>query len=362
MLDCSDWFCPTGLIPQSVVKAKTLQVAYSSNELKTIGQSGHFQVSLPVFHILKDLNLCTVKPTHRGSRGGKSQQRFIPVYTRVNENKHQRNRINSTNDRIHPERLIYVRKSQMPRRSAKNLQLTLVNPCSVRNKSADIVEYVVNTGIDVCLMTETWLKSRDAVSRAELKPMGYDFNDSPRPGERSGGGIGILFKNSIICKVLSSGELKSFEYAHYELSFLKSKLDIHVIYRPPYSTNHPVTTATFFNEFQNYLSVAAETPSYLLIAGDFNIHMDSEDDSDKIHLCNLLDMYGLIQHVDVATHKSGHCLDLIITRSNQELLLSKPVADYMISDHMFVCFQLNIPRPPLKESYCHLSKTEAHQP
>ena len=48
---------------------------------------------------------------------------------------------------------------------------------------------------------------------------GYDLEDNPRPSGRIGCGIGILFKIGIWCKVLSSGELRSFEYDHYELLF-----------------------------------------------------------------------------------------------------------------------------------------------
>ena len=49
------------------------------------------------------------------------------------------------------------------------------------------------------------------VKRAELKPDGNDLKDTPRPSGGIGGGIGILFKTGIRYKVLSSGELCSFD-------------------------------------------------------------------------------------------------------------------------------------------------------
>lgn len=106
----------------------------------------------------------------------------------------------------------------------------------------------------------------------------------------------------------------------------------------------------FFEEFQTYLSGAVESPNLLLITGDFNIHVNDDNNPDHIRLRDLFSMYDLVQHVHVPTHKSGNTLDLIVTRANDELLLSNPVADYMISDHMFVCTDVNIPRPPLMES------------
>ena len=142
----------------------------------------------------------------------------------------------------------------------------------------------------------------------------------------------ILFKTGIQCEVLSSGELSSFEYGNYELLFDKTKLDLHVIYRPPYSEKHPVKTATFFEEFQTYLTHAAHTPRSLLIVCDFNIHMDIDTDADTIRMCDILSMCDLTQHVSVPMHRSGHTLDLLITRSNRELLLNNSV----VSDHMFV--------------------------
>ena len=77
-------------------------------------------------------------------------------------------------------------------------------------------------------------------------------------------------------------------------------------------------------------------------------------------MCDVLSMYGLTQHVRVATHRSGHTLDLIMTRCNHELLFNKPVADYKVSDYMFVRYQVNMPRPPLKACTI-LSETEAHR-
>ncbi len=69
--------------------------------------------------------------------------------------------------------------------------------------------------------------------------------------------------------------------------------------------------------------------------------MDIDIDADAIRMCDVLSMYDLKQHVRVATHRSGHTLDLIISRRNRELL-SYLVADYMVSDHMFVRYQVNM--------------------
>ena len=225
---------------------------------------------------------------------------------------------------VNLDNLIRVERVNTASHRTRDLQFTLVNPRSVRNKTADISDYVVTNDIDVVLMAETWLTSGDAVKHAELTPGGFNLKDNPRPSGRTGGGVGVLFKTGIQCKVLSSGELNFFEYGNYELLCQKMKVDVHVIYRPPYSEKHRVTTATFFEEFQTYLSHAVQTPHSLLIAGDFNIHMDIDTDADAIRMCDVLSMYNLTQHVTVPTHISGHTLDLIITRYNRNFCLVTP--------------------------------------
>ena len=131
---------------------------------------------------------------------------------------------------VNLDNLIRVERVNAASRRTRDLQFALVNTCSVRNKTADISDYVVTYDIDVVLMTDIWLTSGDAVNRAELTPGGFNLKDNPRPSGRTGGGVGVLFKTGIQCKVLSSGELNSFEYDNYELLCKKTKVDVHVNY------------------------------------------------------------------------------------------------------------------------------------
>ena len=74
----------------------------------------------------------------------------------------------------------------------------------------------------------------------------------------------------------------------------------------------------------------------LVIAGDFNIHMDVPSNSDTKKMQTLLHSMNLINHVSVPTHVSGHTLDLIITRSDGELNVSNIKGGDYISDHCFL--------------------------
>jgi len=322
-----------------------LSHSYSSVELLAINSTISIDtVKLPTetWNTLKVLKLCNPQPTHRGTKGSK-KHRHIPVF-------YGRRPVNCKHRQVNHNNLTTVQRSGLPQRSSKDLHIALVNPCSVRNKTADICEHVVSSSIDICLFTETWLKGRDSVVRAELKPEGYNFKDNPRPSGRNGGGLGIMFRNGIKCKTISAGGKSSFEYANYSVMYENTKLDIHVVYRPPFSSKHPVTTATFFEEFQSYLSDIVKSPLPLYIAGDFNIHVDLPSDRDALKLSKLLQMYDLIQHVTFPTHRSGHSLDLVITRNCHDLLVTHTASEYMISDHIFVHTHVNFPRPALRLS------------
>ena len=60
----------------------------------------------------------------------------------------------------------------------------------------------------------------------------------------------------------------------------------------------------------------------------------------------ILDTSGLQQHVDRATHKKGHLLDLVITRKQSTLVSNVSVIDGLPSDHAAVSCNLTLDRPP----------------
>ena len=94
-----------------------------------------------------------------------------------------------------------------------------------------------------------------------------------------------------------------------------------IVYRPPYSEDHPINAGVFFHEFAEYLESIVMSSDKLVMTGDFNFHMDVPTDPNNIHFRDLLDAMGLVQHVKQPTHIHGHTLDLIITRQCDDLLL-----------------------------------------
>ena len=51
-------------------------------------------------------------------------------------------------------------------------------------------------------------------------------------------------------------------------------------------------------------------PEVLLVSGDFNFHLDDPSDADARTFMELMDTFGLLQHITTPTHVSGHIFDL----------------------------------------------------
>ena len=176
------------------------------------------------------------------------------------------------------------------------------------------------------MSTETWLSEIDDACRAEITPPGYKLFDQTR-SDRSGGGTALLIRENLHASRVDAGERTSFEFSHWMVEFQSRKLQIIIIYRPPYTSNHPVTTSVFFADFSSFLESIIMSSVPLLIAGDFNIHVDVPGNADSVCLKELLESVGLQQHVNEPTHESGHTLDLIITRQCDSLLANIPVTE-----------------------------------
>ena len=103
----------------------------------------------------------------------------------------------------------------------------------------------------------------------------------------------------------------------------------------------------FLQEFDEYLDSLTHLPGRLIIAGDFNIHVEDLNDPDTINFNHLISNYGLIQHISISTHIGGGILDLVLTRSNACDMLNikdiNVVKTVTTSDHYFVNFSIAFP-------------------
>ena len=108
-----------------------------------------------------------------------------------------------------------------------------------------------------------------------------------------------------------------------------------VLYRP----GSAIITDKFFGSFTNLLE---RTVSYksVIIAGDTNIHLDNLTDHHTIKFIHILTVFGLTQHVQSSTHRCGHILDVLITRS--DLTTRSVYVDQPMSDHSTITAEVNL--------------------
>ena len=196
-----------------------------------------------------------------------------------------------------------------------------LNARSVRNKTADIFDVICESKADLIAITETWFTKNDSAVKVELCPIGYKIVDHPRTG-RTGGGTALIFRDTLNVKKVDGGQKDSFEFSEWIVTSSPHNARIFIVYRPPYSEDHKVSTSVFFDEFSDCLKSLLLCKEQLLITGDFNIHTDKghQDPISSIFL-NLLESFNLQQHVTMPTHLHGHILDLIITRMSKNLYM-----------------------------------------
>ena len=70
-------------------------------------------------------------------------------------------------------------------------------------------EHLSDSDIDICFLTETWLRKGDTSKIAEIKDLGYHVIHQSRPGR--GGGVAIAFKKDVVVKRTTTKSYKSFE-------------------------------------------------------------------------------------------------------------------------------------------------------
>ena len=130
-----------------------------------------------------------------------------------------------------------------------HIKVCTLNTQSIRNKTGDVVEHVLSNKIDICAVTETWLKPAHDATIQECQPVGYSFTDYPRLSGRVGGGTGLLCRSNLTPSLVRSGENKSFEFSEWLIKCPSHAMRLIVVYRPTYSKEHPISPAIFNEEF-----------------------------------------------------------------------------------------------------------------
>ena len=173
------------------------------------------------------------------------------------------------------------------------------------------MQHIIDKDIDIACFTESWLMGSDNHITFRIKSYGYLISHKHRK-TGTGGGVCVIYKPSIIIKTIQLKMVyQSFEYLCVTVSsHSKSVNDLAIacIYR-----KQEVNFKQFQIDFLNFCEKVIETSHlYFLVVGDFNVHYELPNSMSN-DLRNITTSFGLSQHVQTATHKKGHTLDLIFS-------------------------------------------------
>ena len=227
----------------------------------------------------------------------------------------------------------------------------LANCRSVRNKADVLNDVILENNLDFLGLTETWLSENEEVNKVTISsmvPKGFSFLHTPRMSR--GGGVGFIYNKCFKPKCDSLPVFSSFECLMVVFTASSFTFRVIIIYRVPPSNKNKILKTAFIKELGDLLEFTATQKGKLVLLGDFNVHVDSSSDPETLQLTSLLSSFGLIQHVQGPTHIGGHTLDLVVSRSTDDVVQSCEVGDFL-SDHNIIniVFRAGKPHPIRKQ-------------
>ncbi|KAJ1120807.1 hypothetical protein NDU88_008956 [Pleurodeles waltl] len=191
-------------------------------------------------------------------------------------------------------------------RAINHLKCILVNARSVHKHAVELWDLLDSTAPDVAFITETWMNASSAPDIATAIPEGYKISRKDRTNQ-VGGGIAIVFKDSISVTTSTEDTPLAAEHLHFQIrTDPRTTLRGSLVYRPP------GPRAPFSDAIADFISPhALASPDYILL-GDLNFHLEQNNDPNTT---TLLANLGLKQLVNTATHIAGHTLDPIFSAS-----------------------------------------------
>ena len=313
-------------------------ITYTREQLVHLGQNKHAEWPRLTGHTCSNIRRLGLvrRPRRRGHRGG-VKKRSLLERRHINHN-------NLTNIKLLKDHWILkgLSKTQM--------HLGSINIRSVKNKDVILTDYLSDNQVDAVIVTETWLKTTEEdniwIEQNCLTQHGYKFLSSPRRNTKRDGGLALCIRSEYHCVLIKHEDKIYWQYAVWRIQTTDGPLVIFAVYRPPLTKG--ININTFLGDFLETYAEIQTKHNNVIVMGDFNIHMNQEEDPDAQSFLADLDVMGLRQYVNFATHQKGHLLDLIIMNSNGVWQAMDPTAGEYLSDHRFVHMVLKVKKEPLR--------------
>ena len=190
------------------------------------------------------------------------------------------------------------------------LKVSHINAHSIYHKIQPFQEHTLAKDVSLCAISETWLPSdNEDLQYKEIPPSGYSIFSELHTNGRCGGRLALVYKDHLQLKCKPSHMTELMELMNFNVEVKGININLYVIYIPP---NGSVI------EFCDSLVMILERninmdKGKLLMLGDFNIHLDQENNLDTITFNNFLESFGLINYKTFFTHTAKHILDLVIS-------------------------------------------------
>ena len=210
------------------------------------------------------------------------------------------------------------------------LHIAVLNAQSVRQKVCCLHDTITERGLDLLILTETWIKKSEGDYGTlvnQLCPQNYRYIDKTWT-KKGGGGIGIVYRQNLkLVELNISCNTLSFEHL---IVCCNDSLVICAVYRPPKRNVND-----FLNELDMVIAELAIHYTSIILCGDVNIHLERTGDRFAQGFLNVIADYSIDYHIgNVPTHNKGGSLDVLCSRGIEYSSLT--VQDTQLSDHYLI--------------------------
>ena len=123
-----------------------------------------------------------------------------------------------------------------------------------------------------------------------------------------------------------------------KLSNERTSLSLNIIYKPPQSN-----FSIFLQEMESLILDNETHQTNVIYLGDLNTWVDDVNNNEAHIFLELLDTFNLKNLVNEPTCRSGHTLDLVITKKQNPIVNNLEVDSINVfSDHRLISFQLHL--------------------
>ena len=268
---------------------------YSSILLKSIGKTSKAVINYHLFSLNNTIRSKIIslgirkqrknEPYRRSRRGGGSFLHKIKTIV----DQHLNICSSKTPRSIDYRNIVTFQPNDIKSKSmcASQVHCALINCRSAVNKSMELHVELVQNRIDICSLTETWIRDGDTAAEIQICPPGYKVISVPR-SNRQGGGIAIVYRDSITIQRSNTYNYASMECSDFAVSLSGLTLNMAVIYRPPDKPIH-----SFVSDFLDYMERNINSTGKLLLTGDFNILVNKPESPDANTFLHVLDSFVL---------------------------------------------------------------------